>query len=202
MESRLEAVISRIFLIMSQITSLEQLTSLYPEPHPVVMKKSVYEIEQHTRTFIENSPFVIISTINEEGFTDVSPRGGQPGFVKILDSKHLAFPDSPGNNRLDNLKNIIRNPKIGILFTIPGINEIVRLKGVASVHNDPDLLEQCPDMGKTPKLVVKIEITDMFFHCPKAMTKGKVWSADTFRERTILPSLGQIIKDQLGLDEI
>lgn len=187
---------------MSKITTLEQLSELYPEPHPIVMKKSVFEIEPHINTFIEHCPFILISTINAEGRIDVSPRGGVAGFVKVLDSKHIAFPDSPGNNRLDNLKNIIGNPNIGILFTIPGINEIVRLKGMASIHTDAELLAQCPDMKKTPKLVIKVEIKDMFFHCPKAMAKAKIWESDSLTDRSILPSLGEIIKDQLGLDEL
>lgn len=187
---------------MDQITHLEQLDELYAKPHPVVANKAIFKIEQHSSNFIKHSPFIMISTITPEGFPDISPRGGVPGFVKVLDETHLAIPDSPGNNRIDTLKNLLVNPSVGILFTIPGINEIVRLKGTATIHTDSELLEQCLDGDKPPKIVIKVAIQEMFFHCPKAMTKGKVWSPEAQMPRDILPSLGQIVKDQQNLLEI
>lgn len=187
---------------MAQITSLDQLQTYYKAPHPIVMNKSVYAIEQHTQTFIEHSPFVVISTQNSEGGLDVSPRGGAPGFIKILNSQTLIFGDHAGNNRLDTLRNLLHNPQVGVLFTIPGIHEIVRLKGTATLHDDPELLERCDEHGKLPKLVVKIQIQELFFHCPKAMLTSKIWQPEAFTSRDILPNLGQIIKDQLGLESL
>jgi len=187
---------------MAQITSVEQLNRLYSAPHPIVENKAVYALDSHIKTFIEHSPFVVLSSRTSENLLDVSPRGGEPGFIKILDDTHLLIPDSPGNNRLDTIKNLLVNPAIGVLFTIPGINEVVRLKGTASIHDDPELLAGCPDGAKVPKLVIKIAIQEMYFHCPKAMIKGKIWSNDAQTSRSILPSLGLIVKEQQGLVDI
>jgi len=181
---------------MSQITTLAQLTALYPSAHPLTISKVVNALDPHTITFIEHSPFMLMSTSDEKGFIDISPRGGLPGFIKVLDSKNIAFPDSPGNNRLDSLKNIIERPQIGLIFTIPGIEEVVRIKGTASIHTDPKLLTLCLDGKTEPKLVIKVTIEQTFFHCPKAIMLAKLWSSDSHVKRDFLPSLLQVIKDQ------
>ncbi|MCW4628620.1 MULTISPECIES: MSMEG_1061 family FMN-dependent PPOX-type flavoprotein [Marinomonas] len=180
---------------MSQITSLEQLETLYDQPHPLAVSKEITELEQHAITFIKNSPFILISTTDKNGFADISPRGGEAGFVKVLDAKTLAFADSAGNNRLDSLKNILAKPEIGLLFMIPGIGEVVRVKGIASLHRDKDLLSLFSD-PKTPKLVVKVHIETTFFHCPKAIAIAKLWSMENHVDRAFLPSLLRIIQDQ------
>ncbi|MGO2509786.1 MAG: MSMEG_1061 family FMN-dependent PPOX-type flavoprotein [Vibrio hibernica] len=185
---------------MSKISSQEQLNQLYPQAHPLALSKAIQELEQHSRTFIEYSPFIIISTVDNNGFIDVSPRGGQPGFVKVIDNKTIAFPDSAGNNRLDNLRNIIERPQIGILFAIPGIKEVVRLKGTASLHTESELNKICLDGDKESKVAIKIDIEECYFHCPKAIHIAKLWDIDTHIDRDFLPSLLQIIKDQKGID--
>lgn len=182
---------------MSQITSQEQLDELYDKPFPLALTKEISELEQHAISFIEHSPFALISTSDKNGFADISPRGGEAGFIKVLDSKTLAFADSAGNNRLDSLRNIVAKPEIGLLFMVPGIGEVIRVKGIASLHRDEDLLSLFSE-SKTPKLVVKIHIETIFFHCPKAIAIAKLWSMENHVDRAFLPSLLRIIQDQTG----
>lgn len=181
---------------MTQITTLEQLRELYNMPHPLAVAKDIKHIDQHTRTFIENSRLFFLSSTNQNGFLDVSPRGGDAGFVKVLDDKTLAFPDSSGNNRLDTLTNLITNPKVGMLFVVPGIEDVVRVKGTASIRCDDEIREHCLDGKTKPKLVITVAVDSLLFHCPKALMKSKMWSNDSFVDREFLPSLLKIIQDQ------
>lgn len=181
---------------MSQITTLEQLRTLYNMPHPLAAAKDIHHIDKHTKTFVEHCPLFFLSSTNSDGFLDVSPRGGEAGFIKVLDDKTLAFPDSSGNNRLDTLTNLLTNPKVGLLLVVPGIEDIVRIRGTASIHTDEDLREHCLDGKSKPKLVIKINVDSLLFHCPKALMKAKVWKAEQHIEREFLPSLLKIIQDQ------
>jgi len=184
---------------MATLSTLEDLQRYYKAPHPIVEAKAIKHLEQHTKTFIQHCPFILVSSTGSHGHTDISPRGGKAGFVKILDDQHLLIPDFPGNNRIDTLKNILHNPHIGLLFLIPGIQEVVRLRGSASIHDDDSLLTLCSESGKKPTVIIKINLDEIFFHCPKALHTAKLWEPDTFKPRGILPSLGEIVKDQLGL---
>lgn len=181
---------------MSEITSLEALEALYGQPSQRAKNKVMFELDEYAQTLINHSHFVLFTTSDEQGFTDISPRGGLPGFIKILDNKTLLMPDSSGNNRLDSFKNILANPKVGLLFMVNGIDEVVRLKGVASLHTDETLKSMCPDGNKAPKIVIKIQVESLYFHCAKAVMRAKLWN-DTYRvDRKILPSLAQIMKAQ------
>ncbi|MDW6094662.1 pyridoxamine 5'-phosphate oxidase family protein [Vibrio rhizosphaerae] len=181
---------------MTQITTLEQLRACYSTPHPLAVAKDVRHIDQHTQTFLESSRLFFLASTNQDGFLDVSPRGGESGFIKVLDDKTLAFPDSPGNNRLDTLTNLITNPKVGLLFLVPGIEDVVRIKGTASIHIDDDIRDRCLDGKTKPKLVVKVAVDSLLFHCPKALMKSKIWHNESFVDRAFLPSLLKIIQDQ------
>ena len=181
---------------MSQISEPKQLDELYNEVHPLALKKEIYELEQHSITFIEHCPFIIMSTSDENGFADVSPRGGDAGFIKVVDSKTIAFADTAGNNRLDSLRNIVERPEAGLLFMIPGIGEVVRIKGTASLHTDNETLNLFVENNKLPKLVVKISVHKLLFHCPKAIAVAKLWSEENKVKRSFLPSLLNIIQDQ------
>jgi hypothetical protein len=194
---RINYIIKKSFIGMSQITNLTQLTERYSEVHPLALIKEIDDVEQHAATFIQNCPFVILSTADKNGFADVSPRGGDAGFIKVLDAKTIAFADSAGNNRLDSLRNIVERPDIGMLFMIPGIGEVVRIKGTASLHTDKELLDLFANNKKPPKLVVKISIHKLLFHCPKAIAIAKLWSEDNKVDRSFLPSLLRIIEDQV-----
>lgn len=181
---------------MMQITTVEKLRELYSEPTPLVVGKDVHHIDHHAKKFIENSTLFFLASQNKDGFCDVSPRGGEKGFVKVLDDQYIAFPDSPGNNRLDTLTNLLSHPSIGMLFIVPGIQDVVRVKGVASIHIDETLREQCLDGKHKPKLVIKIRVASLIFHCPKALITSKIWNNDKHTDRDFLPSLLTIIKDQ------
>ncbi|QUX90586.1 phosphohydrolase [Marinomonas sp. A3A] len=181
---------------MGQICQPKQLDELYNEAHPLALKKEIDELEKHSIAFIEHCPFIIMSTKDKNGFADVSPRGGDAGFVKVLDSKTIAFADTAGNNRLDSLRNIVERPEAGLLFMIPGIGEVVRIKGRASLHTDNDTLNLFAENNKPPKLVIKISVHKLLFHCPKAIAVAKLWSDENKVERAFLPSLLSIIQDQ------
>ncbi|QMV14585.1 MSMEG_1061 family FMN-dependent PPOX-type flavoprotein [Vibrio spartinae] len=181
---------------MTQITTLEQLRALYSTPHPLAVAKEIQHIDQHSRTFIENSRLFLLASTNQDGSLDVSPRGGEAGFVQVLDDKTLVFPDSPGNNRLDTLTNLITNPKVGLLFMVSGIEDVVRVKGMASIHIDDEIRDFCLDGKTKPKLVIKVTVDSLFFHCPKALMKSKIWRSESYINRDFLPSLGKIIQDQ------
>lgn len=181
---------------MSQITTLEQLRALYHLPAPLAVVKDLHHIDQHTQTFIENSTLFFLATKSADGLLDVSPRGGEAGFVKVLDDQTLGFPDSPGNNRLDTLTNLLTHPEVGLLFVVPGIEDVVRIKGTASIHVDDAIREHCLDGKTIPKLVIKVAVETLLFHCPKAFMKSAIWKAESHQTRDLLPSLLNIIKDQ------
>ena len=183
---------------MNEIVSLEQLRELYPEPWEIVKDKVMPALDRYTTTFIENSPFALLSTIDSHGYVDVSPKGGTPGFIKIMDTRTLLIPDSAGNNRIDSLQNILENPGVGLLFMVNGVNEIIRIKGQASIHRDEALFELCPDGKRAPKVVIKVSVESVYFHCPKALTVGKLWEEDYRVERSFLPPLAEIVKDQVS----
>ncbi|MFH4357301.1 pyridoxamine 5'-phosphate oxidase family protein [Vibrio diabolicus] len=185
---------------MSEIKTIEQLKEIYAEPSARAKNKTLPALDVHAITFTNNCHFAVLSTVDTQGYTDLSPKGGEPGFVKVLDESTLLLPDSSGNNRIDSLKNIISNPKVGLLLMVNGIDEVLRIKGIASIHTDPKLISACPDGSKDPKVVIKIVIESMYFHCAKAVMRGKLWSDDYKVNRSILPSLAQIFKDQQKLE--
>ncbi|MEZ8804180.1 pyridoxamine 5'-phosphate oxidase family protein [Vibrio splendidus] len=185
---------------MSEIKSIAQLRELYVEPSEKAKNKVLASLDRHSKTLIENSHFVILSTTDADGFVDISPKGGTPGFVKVLDDATFLVPDSSGNNRLDSLQNILTNPKVGLLFMVDGIDEVVRVKGTASISNAPDLMAICPDGLKAPKVVIKVAIESLYFHCAKAVMRGKLWSGTYKVNRSVLPSLAEIIKEQQELE--
>lgn len=127
---------------------------------------------------------------------DASPRGGAPGFVKIVDAHTLLIPDSPGNNRLDTLENIIHTGKVGMLFLIPGMDETLRVNGTASLSVAPADLEQCTTEVRAPKLVIKVVVSQAYLHCAKAFMRSKLWDTQSHIERSVLPSMGEMINEQ------
>ena len=182
---------------MGRITSLEELRALYPAAHERALKKQLSHIDRHCRRFIELSPFVVISSKGADGLSDASPRGDQPGFVNILDETTLAIPDWPGNNRLDTLSNIVADPAIGLLFLIPGVDEVLRVNGDAELRTDEDLRAPFARSGKLPRLVVKLSVREAYLHCPKALMRAKLWNSAAQIERSQLPTLNEMIHDQI-----
>jgi uncharacterized protein len=176
------------------VTTMEQLERLYGEKVPTSVIKEIDHINDGYRKLIEAAPFVAIATSGPEGL-DCSPKGDPAGFVHILDDKTLAIPDRPGNNRIDGFRNIVRDPRIALLFLIPGVGETLRVNGRASISVDPQLMQSFAINGKLPRSVLLVHIETVFFHCAKAIVRSKLWDETTKIERKSLPSTGSIIAE-------
>jgi hypothetical protein len=176
------------------ITSMEQLRSLYGEPPPTSIVKEIDRINAGYRKLIEAAPFVVVATAGPEGL-DCSPKGDSPGFVRILDERTLAIPDRPGNNRVDGFTNIMRDPRISLLFLIPGCGETLRVNGRAAITTDPQLMQSFAVNGKLPRCVLIVEIERVYFHCSKAIVRSKLWDEAAKIDRKSLPSTGAIIAE-------
>jgi PPOX class probable FMN-dependent enzyme len=182
-----------------KIDSLEALRRLYPLPGERAQRKELAALEKHSRHYIARSPFVVIATVDAAGGMDASPRGGEPGFVKLHEDRHLLIPDAPGNHRLDSLQNILQTGQVGLLFMIPGIDETLRVNGRAELRTDPELLAGCADPRRVPTLVIRVEVQQVYLHCAKAFMRSRLWSDEARQSRGEMPPLGQIIREQTGL---
>ena len=183
------------------ITTEEELRNIFGFPGDRAVGKEIDYIDEHCRTIIQNSPFMILSTSSVDGKCDASPKGDFPGFVRVLDDKTLAVPDLPGNNRLDTLCNMIENPNVGLIFLIPGMNETLRVNGRVSLVQDPSLLSDLAFKGKPPKLAIVVEVEQVYTHCAKAFVRSHLWENDTWIDRDGLPSFAQMLKDHIGMDQ-
>lgn len=178
------------------IQTTEQLRAIYKAPSERAVLKELTHIDPHLKRFISLSPFLVISSGDQHHQMDCSPRGGDAGFVKVLDQQTLLIPDSIGNNRLDTLTNIIATSQIGLLFFIPGIDEVVRVNGKATLQTDTDLLKHFDNLNNKPKLVIKLIVEAAYIHCPKALMRSKFWSKANQQNMDAIPTIGQIISDQ------
>lgn len=176
------------------VTTMEQLESLYGKPYGPAVAKEIDHISNGYRALIEAAPFVAIATGGPDGL-DCSPKGDPAGFVRILDDKTLAIPDRPGNNRIDGFRNILRDPRIALLFLIPGVGETLRVNGRASISVDPELMQSFAINGKLPRSVLVVQIETIFFHCSKAIVRSKLWDEATKIDRKSLPSTGTIVAE-------
>jgi uncharacterized protein len=183
------------------ITSIEELRRLYSQPSERAIRKQLAHLDRHCRRFVELSPFVLIAT-GDESSLDASPRGGSPGFVHVIDDKTLWIPDAPGNNRLDSLSNIVATGGVGLLFLIPGVDETLRVNGTARLSTDPQKLRRFSTEQRTPKLVMEIAVTEAYLQCAKALMRSRLWSNDFRIDRSLLPTLGEILADQLQLETL
>lgn len=185
---------------MTDVT-LEGLDTLYRKPHPLVVAKTLDHVEPHSRRFIATSPFCVISSADADGRQDVSPRGGEPGFVHVSeDGKTMFMPDRGGNNRLDNLRNLLGGSgQIGMMFMIPGVDDVLRVNGRAAVVDDAELAAQFEEFGKLPKAIVRIDVQEVFLHCPKALMRARLWDEEAKIDRASLPTATDMFTDQLGL---
>ena len=181
------------------ITTVEALRQLYAAPQERAVKKQIAALDGHCRRFIELSPFVVLATSDTSKNMDASPRGGSPGFVKIAADGALLIPDSPGNNRLDSLENIIATGRAGLLFLIPGFDETLRVNGAALLSRAEQDLAACADARRTPKLVIRMSVEAAYLHCAKAFLRSRLWSAEARVDRATLPTAGKMISDQTGI---
>lgn len=179
-----------------EIADVAALQDAFPATHELAVQKVLTSLDAHAREWIARAPFLCLGTQNADGKADVSPRGDPAGFVKVLDDRTLAIPDRPGNNRLDSLENILSNPKVGLLFIIPGFDETFRVNGTAHLTRDPAILAQMAINDRVPTLAIIVEIETLFIHCAKAFRRAKLWEPATYQDRKEMPSLVQIVLEQ------
>lgn len=175
-----------------RISSVEDLEALYGPPMDVALTKEIDYISDHYAAFIEASPFLALATVGPEGL-DCSPRGDPAPCVRIHDRKTVLMPDRKGNNRTDTLHNIVRDPRVALLFLIPGVGETLRINGCAELVTDPDLCASFDMDGKTPTCVMVVHVDSVYFQCPKALVRSRLWDGDTQIDRKALPSNGEML---------
>ena len=183
-----------------RIATHDELRAHYREPSDLVRHKKFGTLDGQFREFVELSPFCLVATTDALGNTDVSPRGGPPGFVRVIDERHLLLPDLSGNNLLDSLSNVIDTPSIGLLFLVPGADETVRVNGRACVTVDPDLLSAWDTELRRPKAAIGIEVVEVFHHCAKAFRRSGMWQPDSWAAPGVAPDFCATYNERLGLE--
>ena len=176
-----------------EVTTEAQLEALYGLPSGAAVIKEIDHVSDHYRAFIEASPFVVLATSGPEGL-DCTPRGDPAGFVRVVDRKTLMLPDRRGNNRLDALRNIVRDPRVALLFLIPGIGRTLRVNGTASITTDPAVCAGFAIEGKTPRSVVVVTAERVYTQCPKALVRSRLWDPADHVPESALPSSGEMLR--------
>jgi PPOX class probable FMN-dependent enzyme len=174
------------------VTSESELRGLMGTPSERAIKKESATVDEPAREFIRHSPFLLLATSDATGRCDVSPKGDAPGFVRVLDDRHLVIPDRPGNKRLDGLRNVLENPHVGLIFLIPGREETLRVNGRAE-----DILESVAARGKQPQVAIAVEVEECFLHCPKAFRRSQLWEREAWPDRSVLPSMSCVLYEKL-----
>ncbi|CAM4029866.1 pyridoxamine 5'-phosphate oxidase family protein [Comamonas aquatilis] len=182
------------------ITSLEQLQQLYAPPAERALLKQQLELDRYCLRFIALSPLLVMATGGaSSALLDASPRGGKPGFVKAPDANTLLIPDAGGNNRLDSLSNLLQDPRVGLLFFVPGFDETLRVNGKARLRDEAHYTALFASEHFRPKLVIEIEVQEAYLHCAKALMRSRLWSAEAQVQRNVMPTLNQMIQSQMGM---
>ena len=180
-----------------RVDFVEALQRLYPAPLEASVKKELPALNAHYRRLVEASPFFAIASVGPGGL-DCSPRGDARGFVRALDERHLAFPDRRGNNRLDTLGNVVVDPRVALLFMVPGREETLRVNGRAHVTVEPALLESFSVDGRAPVTAVVVAVQAVYFQCARALKRSGLWDPDSWADASELPSAGTLIRSALG----
>ncbi|WP_171207219.1 MULTISPECIES: MSMEG_1061 family FMN-dependent PPOX-type flavoprotein [unclassified Ruegeria] len=175
------------------ITSADELEALAGHPLPQIVAKEIPALDQMCRDFIAASGFCLIATTNPDGYIDISPRGDPPGFVHVISDQLIAIPDRPGNKRMDTFHNILRDPRAGVIFLVPGKLETLRLRGTARLCKDPDLLNQMQVNGKAPKLALLIHVRSVFAHCPKCVIRANLWQPENWPDTSSLADMNAMM---------
>jgi PPOX class probable FMN-dependent enzyme len=181
------------------VTSEGGLREIYRPPSPTAVAKQIDHLDHNCRAFIAHSPFVVVSTADDTGRCDTSPKGGPPGFVRVLDDHHLAIPDLSGNNRLDSLQNLVRSDGIGLLFLVPGMGETLRVNGRATVTTDTAVLDACALDDLRPRVAVGVTVEEAYIHCAKALRRSGLWDPDAWPDLSDLPSAACMLRDHYAL---
>ena len=180
------------------IETVEALRDMYPTVRPRAVAKQIDHLDPHCRRFIAQSPFLVLATVGADGRVDASPRGGEPGFVHVVDERRLWLPDASGNNRLDSFAHVAETGRCGLLFFLPGMDETLRVNGRAALLDDAGVLARFSEQRHPPRVVLEVGVEEAYLHCAKALMRSKLWSADHRIDRASFPSMGQMIKDQSG----
>lgn len=183
-------------MALKRINTLAELEALYPKPLETSVNKELPALNEYYKEIIAASPFFSIASCGPEGM-DCSPRGDGAGFVHVIDDQTLAIPDRRGNNRLDTLKNIVADPRVALLFLVPGYNETLRVNGNAYITSDEALLEQFDINGKKPTTAIIIEIDRVYFQCARALKRSKLWDDSSYLDVSSLPSAGTLIRSAI-----
>jgi uncharacterized protein len=174
------------------LTSPEQLRGFYDAAMPQAIRKDIGHIDELCRRLIAAAPMLFVATHSESGHADVSPRGGPPGFVTVLDDQHLGIPDATGNRRLDTLENVVSSGRVALIFLIPGRDTTLRVNGHAAVTAAPDVLERLTPVGKPPKTAIVVRAEEVYTHCPKAFVRSKLWDPDAWPDPATLPTSAEV----------
>jgi PPOX class probable FMN-dependent enzyme len=181
------------------IASRDELAELYGPPIEAVVQKAIDHLDVHCREFIARSPFVLLATSDSSGRCDVSPKGGPPGFVGVLDEHRLLIPDAPGNKRIDSLRNVVENPHIGLLFLIPGLEETLRVNGSVTLVRDAELLAARELGGKPARVGLGVAVEEAFLHCAKAFKRSGLWQPEEWPSLDGLARPAEIWRDHMAL---
>jgi PPOX class probable FMN-dependent enzyme len=184
------------------VTTVEQLREIYPPPKQRSLDKAIERLDVHCRRLIGLSPFVLLASASAAGECDVSPKGGPPGFVRVLDDHRLLLPDATGNRRLDGLQNMLENPHVGLVFLIPGLGETLRVNGEVRLTRDPALLDDLETGGRPATLALVVTVAEAYIHCAKALIRSRLWQPDSWPAPTELPSAAEILSDHIGLGDV
>lgn len=179
------------------VTSEAELREVLGRPGERALLKEQARLDEHFRAFIAASPFLVLGTANAGGQVDCSPKGDEPGFVKVLDETHLAVPDRIGNNRLDGMRNILDNGHVGLIFLIPGREDTLRVNGRAWIVRDDDILDAMVMRGKRPTFAIGVEVEEAFMHCPRAFMRAGLWKPESWPDPKAVPSMTRMLWDQV-----
>jgi PPOX class probable FMN-dependent enzyme len=171
------------------------------EPAERSVRKQLASIDEHARQFLAESPFCVLATAGADGRCDATPRGDEPGFALVVDDHTLAIPERPGNKRLDSLRNVLANPHVGLLFLVPGVTHTLRVNGTARIVTDADFFDRMTVYGKPPAVALQVTVEEVYFHCSKAFVRSRIWRPESWPASGALPSLGRVMRDQVGLSD-
>jgi PPOX class probable FMN-dependent enzyme len=183
-----------------RIDTIERLRAIVAEPNPGIELKIYDHVFDEARAYIARAPFLVLSTSDADGHLDASPKGDAPGFVVVDDDHTITIPDRPGNHLAYGLTNMVRNPRVGVLFMIPGTTETLRVNGRAELRSDPELLERLSARGKPAVLAIRVTVEECFFHCSKAFIRSNLWKPDSWPERQKI-SFGAMLAKRIAAED-
>jgi uncharacterized protein len=184
------------------ITTEAELRTLINEPAELVKRKVLPALDRHCREFIAQSPFLLLGTHASDGSCDVSPRGDPPGFVRVHDDSTFFIADRPGNRRIDSMRNILQTGRVGVLFLIPTVEDILRVNGSARIIREPEILKQMPVQDKVPLLAIEVTVQEAFMHCARAIKRGRLWDHAQWPPKRPVSTLSEMLCEQVKSPDV